>query len=97
MTKTRTELERAAGKLISAIQKQWIAKAGEPGSAVSEEAMHNCQYLLAASKDGTLKAVLRGGSVADFIGRAWVQRHPEVRPAILVLEAQLAEQGHAQQ
>jgi hypothetical protein len=97
MTKQRTELERAAGKLISAIQKQWSAEAGEPGSAVSEEAMHNCHDLLAASKDGTLQAVLRGGSVTDFIGRAWVQKRPAVRPAILAFEAKIAEQGHAQQ
>jgi hypothetical protein len=81
-------LERAAGELIRAVQQQWDAELGEPGAKVSEEAMHNCHGLLQASKDGTLEQLLRGGSVTDFIGQAWVKAHPKVRSAIQAFEEQ---------
>jgi hypothetical protein len=46
MTNSRTELEAAAGKLISAIQKEWHSEAGEPESAASEAVMHLAHELL---------------------------------------------------
>jgi len=35
MTRSRTPLEVAAGRLIAAIQKEWGIEAGEPESAAS--------------------------------------------------------------
>lgn len=90
MKKQRTLLELAAGKLIVAVQQQWHLEAGEPGDAVSEQAMHKCHDLLSASKTETHEQLLRGGSVADFIGRAWVRAHPGVSAAIEAYEKQRA-------
>lgn len=55
MTKQRTPLERAAGKLILAVQQQWDAELGEPSADVSEEVMHNSHDLLSSAKDGSLQ------------------------------------------
>jgi len=97
MTKQRSPLERAAGKLISAVQREWDAEVGEPGAVVSEEVMHNSHDLLAAAKSGSLEATLRGRSITEFLGVAWVKRHPSIGTAIKELEQQMVGAGHAQQ
>ena len=40
MAKVRSKLEAAAGKLISAIQKEWIEELGEPQAEDSERVMN---------------------------------------------------------
>jgi hypothetical protein len=94
MPQQRTDLEKAVGKLISAVQREWGNSLGEPGAPVSEEVMSNCHSLLQAAKVGNLSEELRGGSVSDFLGRAWVRLHPEVTPSILAVEELLAAKGH---
>lgn len=89
MPRNRTELERAVGKLISSIQKEWGEVLGEPGATVSEEAMHNCHDLLGAASTGTLKEFLAGRSVEEYIGRHWVRAHPAVRPDVRHLQGLL--------
>lgn len=87
MTRSRTPLEAAAGKLIAAIQKEWGNEAGEPQSAESESVMHAAHELLqAASKFGSIVSVIGSGSVSAFLGEQWVQAHPGVLPYIAVLE-----------
>lgn len=87
MTRSRTPLEAAAGKLIAAIQKEWDAEIGEPESAVSEKVMHEAHALLqAASKFGSNTNVIGSGSVSTYLGEEWVQAHPQVLPYIEALE-----------
>ncbi|KWT97695.1 MULTISPECIES: hypothetical protein [unclassified Variovorax] len=87
MTRSRTPLEVAAGKLIAAIQKEWDIEAGEPESAAGEHAMHATHELLqAASKFGSIVSVIGSGSVSAFLGEQWVQAHPKVLPYIAALE-----------
>ncbi len=93
MTKHRTELERAAGKLISSIQSMWHDEAGEPESADSEQVMHKSHGLLAAAIRGSLTSELGGSTVADYLGQSWVSAHPQVWPAIKALER--ADRGDA--
>lgn len=84
----RTPLEAAAGKLISAIQKEWGEEAGRPESAVSEEVMHTSHDLLqAAVREGSIAGALGTRTVAEFLGVQWVHEHPKVWPAIQALEA----------
>jgi hypothetical protein len=92
MPKHRTDLEKAAGLLISAVQKEWGDVVGEPGAEVSEEVMHNCHSLLQAAKtiEG-LSNALDGRSVTDYLGRSWVRLHPDVLPAIKSLERLLTD------
>lgn len=64
MPRDRTSLEKAAGKLISAIQKEWTAELGEPQADASEATMHASHSLLqAASAFGSIARVL-GEAVA---------------------------------
>jgi hypothetical protein len=86
MTRSRTPLEAAAGKLIGAIQKEWGIDAGEPESAESEDVMHAAHDLMqAASKFGSISNVVGSGSVSTFLGE-WVAAHPRVLPYIVALE-----------
>jgi hypothetical protein len=94
MPQQRTDLEKAIGKLISAVQKEWGNSLGEPGASVSEEAMSNCHSLLQAAKVGKLSEELCGGSISDYLGPAWVRLHPDVVPSILSVEELLAAKGH---
>ena len=86
MPRTRSELERAAGLLISNIQAVWHEEAGEPKSASSETVMHKSHGLLAAAKTGSLAPELAGATIGEYLGTAWVAAHPQVWPAIKSLE-----------
>lgn len=87
MTRSRTALEAAAGKLIAAIQKEWDIEAGEPGAVASENVMHAAHdLLLAASKFGSIASAIGSGSVSAFLGAQWVEAHPRVLPYIAALE-----------
>lgn len=83
----RTPLEASAGRLISAVQREWHAEAGERSSADSEEVMHSCHVLLQASKRGCLSVTLGQKNVAQFLGAHWVAAHPNVAAAITEFEA----------
>lgn len=87
MPRNRTPLEVAAGKLTSAIQREWSAESGEPCAEISENIMHRSHSLLQAAKQGSIAPVVGTGSVSDFLGKRWVREHPRVWPHIQVLEA----------
>ena len=88
MPRDRTLLEKAAGKLILAIQKEWTAEMGEPKAGLSEAAMYASHSLLrAASASGSISGVVGRGSVSEFLGQDWVDSHLNVLPAIRALEA----------
>ena len=87
MTNSRTALEAAAGKLISAIQKQWHSEVGEPESAASEAIMRAAHEHLQASKSRSLATIIGSGSVSSYPGDQWVQQHPSVVPYIAALQA----------
>jgi hypothetical protein len=83
----RTDLEFAAGKLISAVQREWHLETGEPCAVNSEMVMHSCHDLLKAAKVGSLAPVLGENTIVQFLGADWVSAHPEILAAIAVLEA----------
>lgn len=87
MPRVRDPLELAAGKLVSAIQREWGAEAGEPAAAASEEVMHSSHSLLQAAKQGSIAGVVGSGSVSAYLGEQWVRSHPRVWPHIQALEA----------
>ena len=87
MTPQRTAQEAAAGKLISAIQKEWTAELGEPRADQSEQAMNRAHDLLQAAKTGTVRECLNGQTVAQFLGQSWVQQHAAVGPFINSMQA----------
>ncbi|HPF73288.1 MAG: hypothetical protein H7A20_01230 [Rhodanobacteraceae bacterium] len=86
MPRQRSPIQRAAGKLTSAIQKEWGEALGKPGEKVSEEVMHNSHRLLQAAAQGRLKEFLGDGTVGDFLGRHWVHAHSDLKRQIQVLQ-----------
>ena len=86
MPKTRTALEAAARKLLSAISKEWSAEAGEESGAATERVMHASHGLLAAAKNGSIASLVGSTSVTAYLGEQWVQSHPNVCRHIEALE-----------
>jgi len=91
MVKEKNKLEIAAGKLISAIQKEWNTELGEPEAEISEEIMNKGHDLLEGAKNNNLEGLLKGMSVTQFLGDLWVHKHQGVKESILNLEAAMNE------
>ncbi|MCU7931647.1 MAG: hypothetical protein KZQ90_12665 [Candidatus Thiodiazotropha sp. (ex Codakia rugifera)] len=89
MAKKKTPLEKAAGKLISAIQKEWGEELGEFTAEVSEDVMGKGHDLLQAAKKNEVTYVLKGLNVSQYLGELWVRRHPAVKEHIAVFEKEL--------
>lgn len=87
MPKKKTDIERAAGKLISAIQKEWGAELGESYAEFSQDVMSAAHLLLQATTAEEIRNVLGAKNVRQYLGDVWVQKHPNVKPAIEVLES----------
>lgn len=86
MTKKRSDFQNAAGKLISAIQKEWGDELGNPNAEFSEKVMDAAHDLLQAGSAEKARGLLGSRSVRQYLGDVWVQAHPGVKPAILALE-----------
>ena len=89
MPKDKSPFRRAAGKLTSAIQKEWIEELGTDAANESEDVMHKAQALLRATIADEAVALLAEKSVSAYLGEAWVKRHPNVKTFIAALEAEL--------
>ncbi len=89
MPKKKTELQKAAGKLISAIQKEWGDMLGEENAEFSENVMDAAHDLLQAGTSEKIKELLGAMTIKQYLGEVWVQGHPKVKPAISALEDQL--------
>ena len=90
MPRNKTECEKQAGKLISAIQKVWGAQAGEPEADDSERVMDLAHELLQAQDANKMSKHLSGKSVAQYIGEIWLQKHPEVKPIVNQLDREIS-------
>jgi hypothetical protein len=92
MTRKRTEIE-AAGKLISAIQKEW-GEERELGDSMAEESevvLGKAHDLLKAAKSNEqLRNLLGKKRVSDFLGHSWVEKHASVLPVIRLLEVAMS-------
>ncbi|TLM73431.1 hypothetical protein ACONUD_02720 [Microbulbifer harenosus] len=86
MRREKSESEKAAGKLISAIQKEWGEEIGTPQADHSEEVMGRAHGLLQARTAESMRSLLKEKTVTEFLGEFWVRRHPLVKPAIIFLE-----------
>lgn len=86
MAAKKSEFQKAAGMLISAIQKEWGKEFGERSSDFSEDVMNAAHDILRCGNSDGLRAMLGGKNVRQHLGDVWVQRHPNVKPVILELE-----------
>ena len=87
MKKNRTPLELAIGKLIVALQQEWVRHMGEGEIwAESEAVMYRGHELLQHAKAGELDEFLNGTSIEKFLGHTWIERHPQIRHFIRAIE-----------
>jgi hypothetical protein len=87
MPHNRSELEVVAGKLISAIQREWGNELGEDFASESEVVMHASHELLLAARGKSISALLAGRSISEFLGEQWVSSHPRVLFEVSRLQA----------
>lgn len=86
MSRERTVLQRASGKLVLAIQKEWGAELSGPAADASEQVMHTAHDFLPARTAGELRAVLGSLTVRQYLGESWISRHTGVEPFIDAVE-----------
>ena len=86
MPRKKSKLEKAAGKLISSIQKEWGLQIGEPSAEQSELVMNLAHDLLQARSAAAMREVLGSISVKEYLGVSWVQSHRSTELAIQELE-----------
>jgi len=90
MPKQTTELQKALGKLISVIQKEWGEQLGETHAAeLSEDVMDLAHKLYQAKTAEGIKKILGSLTIRQYLGDLWVQAHPNVKTAIQSVEDEL--------
>lgn len=89
MPVNKSPIEKAAGKLVSSIQKEWGKDLGDSTARISEDVMGKGHVLLQASKNNEVFSVLDGLSVTQYLGASWVHRHPSVKEHIAAFEKEL--------
>jgi hypothetical protein len=91
MSKVKTDLQKATGKLISAIQKEWGEELGlgDSRAEFTENVMNNAHNLLQAGSAEEIKKLLGALNVRQYLGEVWVQSHPRVKPFISAIEGLL--------
>ena len=89
MPRYRTPIEAAAGRLVSSIQKEWIAELGDDSAPVCLSVMDAAHELLKAATREKIAELLGGRTIMTYLGEAWVNAHPAVGSAIAGLEAAL--------
>lgn len=91
MPVNKSPLEKSAGKLISAVQKEWgeELELADAASEISERVMGRCHDLLKAAKNNNVCNVLNGKSMTCYLGEVWVSRHPSVKKYIEKIEEEI--------
>ena len=93
MPRHRSNLDRAVGQLILAIQKEEGEVAGDPDLwPPAQEARARAESLLSLANDpARFRAALRGSMLTTYIGAKWLAAHRRVRPALLEVSKVLNE------
>ena len=86
MSGHKTKSSKAAGKLISAVQKEWGRELGETQADESELVMNNAHNLLQARTASNMLELLAEESIAEYLGVSWLRDRPNVIDAVRALE-----------
>jgi hypothetical protein len=87
MPRHRTPATRAAGKLVSTIQKVWGDALGTDSAPAAESVMYRAHDLMRADSVDALTRLLDGRSCAEYLGAEWVRAHPSIWPALRTFES----------
>ncbi|HMD72878.1 MAG TPA: hypothetical protein VKG05_03350 [Steroidobacteraceae bacterium] len=89
MPREASELERALGRLLTAIQSEETRAINSPEWAPTHATLARAEGLYWAAKRRTLGQALGEESPRSYLGLAWLARHPRVLPAVQELELQM--------
>ena len=84
MAKEKLLSQKAAGKLVSSIQKEWGNELGldSKEADISESVMDLAHGLLQANTADNMQELMGARSVYQYLGEIWVKKHPSINPAI---------------
>lgn len=82
MAKKRSDLEKALGRLISSIQKEWGSELGSTVASHTEAVMGSVHVLLQAENAHAVEIILSGLTLRQYLGEVWLRAHPNVLPAV---------------
>jgi hypothetical protein len=88
MPRESSELERALGRLLTAIQGEKTRSLDSPEWRAAHAALDRAEILYWAAKRASLGEALGTSTLREYLGLEWLSRHPRVLPAIQDLEAQ---------
>jgi hypothetical protein len=87
MPRESSELERALGRLLTAIQREETGALDRSEWRMAHAALGRAENLYWAAKRASLAAALGTATLREYLGVEWLSRHPRVLPAIQDLEA----------
>ncbi len=94
MPRESSELERALGRLLTAIQSEETRSLDTPEWRAAHAALGRAETLYWAAKRASLAAALGTSSLREYLGLEWLSSHPRVLPAIHDLETQREDFAH---
>ena len=83
-------LQRALGRLLMAIQAEEMRAADTAAWRETHAALGQAEHLYWSAKQASLAQTLGSRSVREYLGLAWLSRHPRVLPALQELELELS-------
>ena len=89
MPREASELERALGRLLTAIQSEETRAVDSPEWAPTHAILQRAEGLYWAAKRRSLRQALGAETPRVYLGLEWLARHPRVLPAIQDLELQM--------
>ena len=74
---TKSPLERAAEKLVATVEADWKSDVpfGSWHASEGERVLEESRSLLAAVQAGTLRDLLAGSTIPEFLGESWLGVH----------------------
>ncbi len=81
MTKEKSLSQKAAGKLISSIQKEWGNELGldSKEADISESVMDLAHEILQAKTADSMQELMGARSVHQYLGEIWIKNHPSAQ------------------
>ncbi|MFI4890960.1 MAG: hypothetical protein ACHQIL_10550 [Steroidobacterales bacterium] len=86
MKRNDNELQRSLGRLLTMIQAEEMRALDTPAWCAAHEALRRAENLYWAAKQDALAATLGSVALREYLGNAWLSRHPCVLPALQDLE-----------
>ncbi len=89
MPKEASDLERALGRLLTAVQSEETRAVDSPDWRATHAVLGRVEALYWAAKRAMLAETLGEAGLRDYLGPQWLTQHPRVLPAVQDLELQI--------